>query len=173
MIFVTVGTQGHFDRLVRTVDGWAGKHGRTDVFAQIGPSDSRFEHIRAERFVDPADFRQHVESANLVIAHAGMGSILTALELGKRIIVMPRQATMGEQRNDHQMATAKQFAQHGRIDVAFDEHELMDKLDHLQAFDAAAPLSAQASQPLTASIRAFIKTGHVRVVHERASVQVP
>jgi UDP-N-acetylglucosamine transferase subunit ALG13 len=173
MIFVTVGTQGHFDRLVRTVDEWAGKHGRTDVFAQIGPSDSRFEHIRAERFIDPADFRNHVESASLLIAHAGMGSIITALELGKRIIVMPRRASMGEQRNDHQIATAKQFAQHGRIDVAFDERELMDKLDHLQAFDEAQPLSAQASQDLIASIRTFIETGHVHVEHERASAQVP
>src|SRR3954452_10402842 len=120
MIFVTVGTQGHFDRMVRTVDEWAGKHGRTDVFAQTGPSDAGYRYIRVEQFIDPAKFRECVESASLVIAHAGMGSIITALELGKRIIVMPRRASMGEQRNDHQMATAKRFAQQGRIEVAFD-----------------------------------------------------
>ena len=83
MIFVTVGTQGHFDRMVRTVDEWAGKHGRTDVFAQTGPSDASYRHIRVEQFIDPAKFRECVESASLVIAHAGMGSIITALELGK------------------------------------------------------------------------------------------
>jgi UDP-N-acetylglucosamine transferase subunit ALG13 len=163
MIFVTVGTQGTFDRLVRTVDEWAGRHGRTDVFAQTGPSDASYRHIRVERFIDPAKFRERVESASLVIAHAGMGSIITALELGKRIIVMPRRASMGEQRNDHQMATAKRFAQQGRIEVAFDESELLDKLDHLEAVDENEPLSPQASQDLIASIRTFIRTGHVDV----------
>lgn len=169
MIFVTVGTQGQFDRLVRAVDKWAGTHGRTDVFAQIGPSNCHFEHIRAEQFIDSTEFRQRVESASLVVAHAGMGSIITALELGKRIIVMPRLATMGEQRNDHQLATARKLSQQGRIEVAFDEHELLEKLDHLEAFHEAEPLSAQASQELISSIRMFIKTGHVRFEHERAS----
>jgi hypothetical protein len=90
MIFATVGTQGQFDRLIRTVDEWAGAHGRADVFAQAGPSDYHSEHIRTERFIDPTEFRKRVEAASLVISHAGMGSIITALELGKRIIVMPR-----------------------------------------------------------------------------------
>jgi len=163
MIFVTVGTQGNFDRLIRTVDEWAGKHRRTDVFAQTGPSDTSFRHIRTEQFIDPAKFREYVGSASLVIAHAGMGSIITALELGKRIIVMPRRASMGEQRNDHQIATARRFAQQGRIEVAFDERELLDKLDHLEAVDETEPLSPQASQDLIASIRTFIKTGHIDV----------
>lgn len=163
MIFVTVGTQGHFDRLVRTVDEWAGKHGRTDVFAQTGPSDLIARHIRAEQFIDPAKFRKLVESASLVIAHAGMGSIITALELGRRIIVMPRRASLGEQRNDHQIATARRFAQQGRIEVAFDERELLDKLDNLKPFDKTEPLNPQASQDLIASIRTFIETGRVDV----------
>ena len=114
MIFVTVGTQGQFDRLIRTVDEWAGLRGRTDVFAQTGPSDYRPEHIRSKPFIDPTEFRKHVESASLVIAHAGMGSIITALEFGKHIIVMPRRADLGEHRNDHQVATAKRFAATGR-----------------------------------------------------------
>ncbi|MBV9066235.1 MAG: hypothetical protein JO004_10800, partial [Methylobacteriaceae bacterium] len=141
----------------------------TDVFAQIGPSNCRFEHIGTERFVDPTEFRKRVESASLVIAHAGMGSIITALELGKRIIVMPRRATLGEQRNDHQVATARKFSQQGRIEVAFDERELLDKLDHLKAIDKSRQLSAQASQDLISSIRTFIKTGDLRFGHDHVS----
>src|SRR6185437_14262456 len=79
MIFVTVGTQGRFDRLIRTVDQWAGAKGGADVFAQTGPSDYHCEHVRAERFIDPTDFRKRVEAASVVISHAGMGSIITAL----------------------------------------------------------------------------------------------
>ena len=158
MIFVTVGTQGQFDRLIRTVDEWAGGRGRTDVFAQTGPSNFCPKHIRSKQFIDPAEFRYHVELSNLVIAHAGMGSIITALELGKPIMVMPRRASLGEHRNDHQVATAKRFAEQGRIMVAFNEKELVDKLDQLKSFGGAAPLGAKASPHLIATIRTFIET---------------
>ena len=39
MILVTVGTQGPFDRLVKTVDQWAQQHPEWPCFAQIGPSE--------------------------------------------------------------------------------------------------------------------------------------
>ena len=42
----------------------------------------------------------------VVIAHDEMGSIITALEMGKPIVVMPRRAELGEHRNDHQVAAA-------------------------------------------------------------------
>ena len=158
MIFVTVGTQGQFDRLIRAVDEWAGGCGRTDVFAQIGPSDFCPKHIPTKQFIDPAEFRCHVELANLVIAHAGMGSIITALELGKPIMVMPRRASLGEHRNDHQVATAKRFAEQGRIMVAFNEKELVDKLDQLKSFGDTAALGEKASPHLIATIRTFIET---------------
>jgi UDP-N-acetylglucosamine transferase subunit ALG13 len=169
VMFVTVGTQGHFDRLIRTVDEWAGAQGKTDIFAQIGPSEYRARHIHAERFIDPAEFRKRVESATIVIAHAGMGSIITALELGKRIIVMPRLASLGEHRNDHQVATAKRFAEQGRIEVAFDQQQLIEKLNNLEAFNEVERLGTEASPHLIVAIRAFIDTGRVRFDGEPGS----
>jgi UDP-N-acetylglucosamine transferase subunit ALG13 len=165
MIFATVGTQGKFDRLIRAVDAWAGAHERTDVFAQTGPTDYHSEHIRTERFIDATEFRKRVEAASVVISHAGMGSIITALELGKRIIVMPRRASLGEHRNDHQFSTAKRFAEQGRIMVAFTEQELVEKLDQIRHSDEAERLSAQASPSLISTIRTFIETGRVRFDH--------
>ena len=110
MIFVTVGTQVQFDRLIRTVDEWAGARARNDIFAQIGPSKHQFKHIHTERFIDPTRFRNCVEAASLVIAHAGMGSIITALELESESSSCHVVRSLGEHRNDHQVATAKQFA---------------------------------------------------------------
>lgn len=159
MIFATVGTQGQFDRLIRTIDEWAGVNGRTDIFAQTGPSDYRPRHIRTERFIDATEFRERVEAASLVISHAGMGSIITALELGKRIIVMPRRASFGEHRNDHQLATAKRFAEQGAIMVVFSEQELIDRLNRLQGLNETERLTAQASPHLISAIRTFIGGG--------------
>lgn len=166
MIFVTVGTQGRFDRLVRAIDEWAGAHGRADIFAQTGPSEYRSEHIRTEPFIDATEFRARVEAASLVISHAGMGSIITALELGKRILVMPRRASLGEHRNDHQLATAKRFAGHGAITVAFTEQELIDKLDRLQGQNETERLTAQASPHLIYAIRTFIGAGQAGIEND-------
>lgn len=163
MIFVTVGTQGRFDRLIRTIDEWAGASGRSDIFAQTGPSEYCAEHIQTERFIDATEFRERVEAASLVISHAGMGSIITALELGKPIIVMPRRASLGEHRNDHQLATARRFAGHGAISVAFTEQELIDRLDRLEDRSEAGRLAAQASPHLISAIRSFIATGRAGV----------
>ncbi len=157
MMFVTVGTQGPFDRLVRAVDEWAGLRANSAVFAQIGPSDYRPKHIAATHFLDPAEFRRRVEAARIVVAHAGMGSIITALERGKPIIVMPRRADLREQRNDHQLATAEHFARQGRITVAFDEGELREKLDQAETLCAGEPIGAQASPDLIATVRAFLE----------------
>jgi UDP-N-acetylglucosamine transferase subunit ALG13 len=131
VIFVTVGGQLPFDRLVRAVDQWAKEQGRDDVFAQIGASDSPPEHIRWARFLSPPEFKEKAREADVIIAHAGMGSILTALELGKPIVVMPRRANLGEHRNDHQSATVKHL--HGGVDVAVasDEQELAGFLNRL------------------------------------------
>jgi UDP-N-acetylglucosamine transferase subunit ALG13 len=162
MMFVTVGTQGPFDRLIRAIDEWAGTRGRADIFAQIGPSDFRPEHIRSAPFVGADEFKQHVEVASLIVAHAGMGSIITALELGKRIVVMPRRADLGEHRNDHQIATARRLSENGRILTAIDRQELHEKLDELQNPTASERLSSETSPDLIRTIRMFIEAKNIR-----------
>ena len=155
MIFVTVGAQMPFDRLVRVVDEWARRVGRDDVFAQIGPSRQRPAHIRWKCFLTPAEFRQHVESARVLVTHAGVGSILTGLEFGKGILVMPRRQAMRETRNDHQVATAERFKARG-IAVATDEHELARCLDRLDELIPVKPIAPCASAELIDTIRDFI-----------------
>jgi UDP-N-acetylglucosamine transferase subunit ALG13 len=157
VIFVTVGAQMPFDRLIRAVDEWAASRGRSDVFAQIGLSDYCSKAIETTRFVDPPNFRKRVETAKVIIAHAGMGTIITALEFGKPIIVMPRRGDFRETRNDHQVATAKHLAEQGRIVVAFDERQLIDKLDQCEDLREMERFDPNASPRLIAAIRNFIE----------------
>jgi UDP-N-acetylglucosamine transferase subunit ALG13 len=156
VIFVTVGTQLPFDRLVGAVDGWAGAGEGREVFAQVGPSVLRPEHLAYERFIPPAECRERMLAAKAIVAHAGMGTILTALELGKPIVVMPRRAALREHRNDHQLATANRFVQLGLVSVAFDETELPAKLDELDRLAARRPISPYASDGFISALRAFI-----------------
>jgi UDP-N-acetylglucosamine transferase subunit ALG13 len=161
VIFVTVGSSMSFDRLVHAVDEWAGLHGRTDVFAQIGQSDYRPKYIKVVQLMDPPEFRELVRSASLVVAHAGMGSIITALELGKVIVVMPRREHLGETRSDHQLATAKHFEQLANIVVAYDELELPSKIDHAEMLPLANQCPPSASPRLISTVRDFIEHSSV------------
>ena len=161
MIFVTVGSSMSFDRLVRAVDEWAGLQGRADVFAQIGQSDYRPKYITFVQFMDPPEFRERVRSASLVVAHAGMGSIITALELGKLIVVMPRREHLGETRSDHQLATAKHFEQLPNIVVAYDESELPSKIDQAETLPLANQDPPNTSPRLISTVHDFIEHSSV------------
>lgn len=155
MIFLTVGTQLPFDRFVHAVDAWAAASGRDDVFAQVGPTSSPPRHVRWKEFIGPPEFDRRFEEADLVLAHAGMGSILTALARRKPLLIMPRLARLGEHRNDHQVATAKRFAERG-IAVAMDERELREWLDRADAIPAPDRISPEASERLVRALRNFI-----------------
>ena len=158
MIFVTVGEQLPFDRLVRSMDEWAAKSGKK-VFAQIGNSELIPAHIEFKQFIDPEEFKATMFAAELIVAHAGMGSIISAVEMGKPIIVMPRKSSLGEHRNDHQIATANRFLALNYVSVALDETELAIKLTDLrEILDARTPRALPVpSRLLIQTIRNFIE----------------
>ena len=162
MIFVTVGAQMPFDRLVRTVDAWAGSRKRSDVYAQIGTTEFRPRYIDYIQFLAPDDLRGCVQGADVVVAHAGMGSILTALEFGKPILVLPRRGDLRETRNDHQIHCAQRLLGRCRVEVARDERELEHKLDQMQYFAVSVPLSRVAPASMIQPIKEFILNGGVK-----------
>ena len=125
MIFVTVGNADPFDRLLQAVDQWIEDYGiQETVFAQIGSGHYQPKRCESVRYMTPDDYRKYFEESRFVIAHAGMGSIITAIELQKLIIVMPKRASLGEQRNEHQLATIQHFKKYPKIRVAENEQDL-------------------------------------------------
>jgi UDP-N-acetylglucosamine transferase subunit ALG13 len=156
MIFVTVGGQMPFDRLIRAVDRWAGDRERHDVVAQIGPSDLQPEYIQWTHSLTRDLFIKEIQNADYLVAHAGWGTIITALENAKPIILFPRKADLLETRNDHQSATAQSFSHYPGIAVAFDEDELRHHLDNLEAIAAPKKIGPFASPELLAAVKDFI-----------------
>ena len=128
MIFATIGTQLPFDRLIIALDQWAALNPETEVFAQVGRGAYEPEHIRWTRDMDPQDFRGQLANCDTVVAHAGMGTIISAIEMGKRVIVMPRRASLGEHRNEHQLATANRLEHLNGLQVVHDADTLAGAL---------------------------------------------
>jgi UDP-N-acetylglucosamine transferase subunit ALG13 len=159
MIFVTVGTELPFDRLVRVVDDWARAHNRRDVFAQIGRTDWRPSFIPCAEFLEPPEFNAQFAGASVIVGHAGMGTILSALRYGKPILVMPRRAALGEQRNDHQLATAKRLLELDKIHVALDEQDLRDRLSNLEQLHVRGSTGEFAGNSLLTALSDLIHHG--------------
>lgn len=157
MILLSVGTQFPFDRLVQAVDEWAAATGRDDIVAQIGPSGYKPKMLKCFGLVSPDEFRDLQTRAGFIIAHAGMGSILTAMELGKPIIVFPRDHTLGEHRNGHQMATADRFSNTPGIFVVRDTESLKDRLNNLEDLLAAQDGPRIELHRLANNLRSFIE----------------
>jgi UDP-N-acetylglucosamine transferase subunit ALG13 len=167
VIFLTMGTQEPFDRLVRAVDDWYGQSDRSHVlFGQIADNGSdgyvprNFDWVTR---LSPADYAARATQADLIVSHAGMGSILTALNHGKPIVIMPRWAHLREHRNDHQLATVKQLRDRPGIHVAEDETQLGSVLDRVLAESGSpqvAPISALADSRFTDALRAVL-TGQI------------
>lgn len=159
MIFVTVGTDLPFDRMVRVIDEWAGENSRSDVFAQIGDGGWEPKNIRFANFLQPSEFTEHFKSASIIISHAGMGTILSALYYRKPILVVPKRASLGEHRNEHQLATARRMMDMGNVNVAFDECELREQLGRMEDLKQPKPIGDSANVELLTNLRAFIQAG--------------
>ncbi len=156
MIFVTVGSQLPFDRLVEAVAAWARERNVRDIFFQTGGGSvdlSGFEHAD---FVSPAEAASLFQRADVVVSHVGMGTIISCLEQGKPLIALPRTAALGETRNDHQLASARGLADRQGLCFAWKASDLPALLDRINTLQGGARASADASPELVAAVRAFI-----------------
>jgi beta-1,4-N-acetylglucosaminyltransferase len=159
MIFLTVGTQFPFDRLVRAIDDWLDHDSLgEEVFAQIGESSYMPRHFEAVVSLDKSAFDHRFEQASAIISHAGMGTITMALERDKSLLAMPRLKKHGEVVSDHQGPLAEKFEALGHILLARDENELVEKLPRLTTF---VPRPRKADGNAVASrIRSFLELMH-------------
>jgi len=151
-LFVTVGTDLPFDRLVSTVDNWAGGRKDLAIYAQIGETDLQPRHIEYSKFLDPKAFMKRFQEADYVISHAGMGTIVSSLSFQKPLLVMPRIAAKGEHRNEHQLATVHHLKKMDFVNVADDENKLIISLDKLERLPVKSQIGAYATLSLTRHI---------------------
>ena len=155
VIFVTVGSQLPFDRLVKAVDAWAAGNGAPEAFAQIGQSSYTPSHMEWAHHLPVAAFRGKLEAASVIVSHAGMGNLLAALQARKPMIVLPRRAALNEIRNDHQLGTAKWLRQLPGITVVADTAELAEALQRGE-WQRPNAVRGDASPELLSAIRDFI-----------------
>jgi len=121
LIFVTIGSLFPFDRMVRRMDEIAPTMPSQTFFAQIGDGTYEPSNMPFARLLSRREFIAKMDEASLIVAHAGMGSVISAMDVGKPIILLPRVLEWGEHTTDHQMATARWLQGRPGVHVCFDD----------------------------------------------------
>lgn len=136
LIFVTLGTQDKpFPRLLQAIEQLINNNIITDeVIVQAGFTKFKSNKMQIFDLIPQEDFLTYIKQSNLVITHGGVGSIISALNMDKKIIAAPRLSKYGEHVNDHQLQIIKCFAQKKYILPLYDFNNLESVIANVKNF---------------------------------------
>lgn len=150
MIFVTVGSRNYpFDRLFIELDKLCDEGIIKDkIFAQIGTSTYKPKNYEYKDFITQEEFLEYINKSKYVISHGASGSIMKALNAGKKVIAVTRLEKYGEHINDHQIQNNEAFGSNGYVIPVFEMSELKDAIikiqegkDNLKKWENKDPMS--------------------------------
>lgn len=139
MILVMLGTQNNsFHRLLEEIEKLLDKNKiKEEVIIQAGYTkyQPQNEKMKVLDFVPREELEKLQEKANFIITHGGVGSIITSLEKGKKVIAIPRLHEYGEHVNNHQKEIVEKFNKNGNIIGIKSVEELEQALEEIEKFE--------------------------------------
>jgi UDP-N-acetylglucosamine--N-acetylmuramyl-(pentapeptide) pyrophosphoryl-undecaprenol N-acetylglucosamine transferase len=123
-VVVTLGTIQPYgfrrlvERLLEVLPGDA------EVLWQTGATETSGLPISGREVVPAPELHDAISAADVVVAHAGTGTAMTAFELGRTPVLVPRRHEYDEHVDDHQVITARSLAARGLA-----VHAEVDQLD--------------------------------------------
>lgn len=117
MILVLLGTQNNsFHRLLEEIeknieDGTI----KEKVIVQAGYTKFETDKMEIIDMMSKEQLEKFQDEADLIITHGGVGSIISSIEKGKKVIAVPRMHEYGEHVNNHQKEIVKDFNDKGYI----------------------------------------------------------
>lgn len=126
MVYVTVGTMFlDYPRLIHKMDAIAKKTGE-EIIIQVGLGPTHPEHCEYFDFKPREEILQLQRGARAIVCHAGIGSVMDALEARRPVIVVPRLKKFKEHLNDHQLELAEAIEKRGWGRMILDMDDLED-----------------------------------------------
>lgn len=142
-IFVTVGTT-RFDLLIQMITtptalAWMKANGYTDLVIQYGKGDEPVlpekPPVRCQTYTFQSSLEKDMTEADLIISHAGAGTVMEGLRLKKRLVVVINTLLM----DNHQTELASAMAKRGHLFVVEKPNDL-EQMEIWNDFDSFIPL---------------------------------
>ena len=136
MILVLLGTQNNsFHRLLEKIDELIEKEVINEkVLVQAGYTKYESKNMRIFDLIPQEELDRYQEQADLIITHGGVGSIISSIKKGKKVIAVPRLHEYQEHVNDHQKQIVESFDKKGYIIGIDDVEELESAIIRMQDF---------------------------------------
>ena len=136
MILVLLGTQNNsFKRLLEAIQHNIDKKVITDeVIVQAGFTKFESKDMKILDLIDKEELSKLQDEADLIITHGGVGSIISSLKKGKKVIVVPRLKKYDEHVNNHQLQIARRFEQEGYVKCAINLKNLEKVIKSMDKF---------------------------------------
>ena len=132
-----LGTQNNsFHRLLEEIDRLIeiGKI-NDEVIVQAGYTKYKSQNMKIVDFVSNDEIEKLEQQADCIITHGGVGSIIGSIEIGKKVIAVPRLKQYGEHVNDHQLDIIESFDKLGYIIGITDVPQLEEALQRVKGFE--------------------------------------
>lgn len=136
MILVLLGTQNNsFHRLLEKIDELINKKVIDEkVLVQAGYTKYESKNMRIFDLIPQEELERYQEQADLIITHGGVGSIISSIKKGKKVIAVPRLHKYQEHVNDHQKQIVESFDKKGYIIGIKKVEELEKAIIKMQEF---------------------------------------
>lgn len=136
MILVMLGTQKNdFSRLLKEIEKCIDEGIiKEPVIVQAGSTKYKTDKMQIFDLIAREELDKKKEEASLIITHGGVGSIVGALKMHKKVIAVPRLKQYGEHVNDHQKQIVENFDKQGYIKGVFDISNLEKTIEGIDEF---------------------------------------
>lgn len=137
MVLVMLGTQNNsFHRLLEEIDRLIeNKVINEEVIVQKGYTKYESKNMKTIDFISRDELENLEKQASYIITHGGVGSIVSSLEKGKKVIAVPRLHKYSEHVNDHQKEIIKKFNENKNIIGIQSVEELEDAVKRVSEFN--------------------------------------
>jgi UDP-N-acetylglucosamine transferase subunit ALG13 len=121
-----------FDRLIKEMDKIAGRI-KEEVIIQIGEATYEPKNTKYFKFMSRDKMEELYKNARVIVCHAGVGTIITALQYNKPIILVPRMKKYGEVFDDHQFEICSELEKEGIAIIVYDIENLESAIENVKA----------------------------------------
>lgn len=136
MVLVLLGTQNNsFHRLLEEIQRLMDKKViQEKVVVQAGKTHFISKNMEIFDLVDQDKLNELIEQASYIITHGGVGSILTCVKAGKKVIAVARKQEYGEHVNNHQIQIVESFDKAGYLKGIIEVKDLEEAIQELKNF---------------------------------------
>ena len=132
MTLVTLGTQ--HQEFTRLLDYIENSNLKGEIIVQAGYTKYESKRMKIFDFISYDEMEKYIDKCDLVITHAGTGSIVMPLKKGKKVIACARLSKFGEHVDDHQVELVDVFYSEGYILKIDEDTSLNEVLKNIKDF---------------------------------------